>query len=212
MSVAARSAHIGCMEKILSQHRWDRLPVNTFARLYQYVDGKELIMHVVRVAGPGRQQLGDAALLGETEWRDAFNEADVAFALHIPAVENLSIGDVYRSLRKLTPWAEVEIACGTHRYMPLSLEAGEDGAAVLGMQPMNYTGRPVTTRTLTERLSVLDVRDPEGAVHPVTATDRLTVVLDGVALAVTEVRQEGESAIIIARALDVPAPETGNKS
>lgn len=193
------------MEKILSQHRWNRLPVNTFARLYQYVDGRELILHVVRVAGPGRKQTGSTALLGETEWRDAFNEADVAFALHVPAEVHLTIGDVLQSLRRMAPWAEVEIACGTRRYMPLSLKAGED-TAVLDMQPLDPTDRPVTTRHIVNHLSVPAVGDHGGTMYPTGGT-LLSVVLDGVELAVTEVRQEGESAIIIARALDATAAE-----
>lgn len=196
MRAARRSAHIGGMEKILSQHRWDRLPVNTFARLYHYVDGRELILHAARVAGSGRVQMSETVLLGETEWRDAFNEADVAFAVYVPAWKHLTIGDTIRSLRRMVPWADVEIAFGNRRYSPHTLQPGA-GTAVLSLQPIEHFQRPVTARDVVALLSSPAVHDGGGTLYPTDGT-RLSVMLDSVELVVTEVRQEGESAVITA--------------
>lgn len=194
------------MEKILSQHRWDRLPVNTFSRLYHYVDGREQILHAVRVAGSGRQQLGETVLLGEVQWRDAFNEADAAFALHVPAVEHLTIGETVRSLHRMVLWADVEISCGNRRYRPLDLRPGA-GTAVLELQPIKCLERPVSVRTLVNRLSSPVVQASGDTLYPADTT-RLSVVLDGIEMAVTEVRQEGESALIVAAPLDAMAAES----
>ena len=73
------------MEKILSQTRWNQLPVHSYTRLTTcgpegYTD--TYVTRVDRETGPAE---GEHLSLGGAAWRDAFNDSDVAYALYIPS-------------------------------------------------------------------------------------------------------------------------------
>ncbi|MGK3708716.1 hypothetical protein [Arthrobacter sp. IK3] len=72
------------MKSILTQDEWDRLPVNTYARLTAsgpegYTD--TYVTRVYRETGPAE---GEHLSLGGQAWRDAFQKSDITYALYIP--------------------------------------------------------------------------------------------------------------------------------
>ncbi|MCC3292926.1 hypothetical protein [Arthrobacter sp. zg-Y1110] len=72
------------MEKILSQHRWNQLPVNSYARLTYCGPEGDRHSYVTRVRAETGPAAGENLSLGGAAWRDAFNDADVAYALYVP--------------------------------------------------------------------------------------------------------------------------------
>lgn len=184
------------MEKILSQHAWDRLPVNTFARLTRFINGVEHFVFATRIAEDLMRKEGNYFFLGSAAWREMFNDCDVAHTLYVPAGRTIDVSELTAALRKFVPTAAVQVSCGHRRFRPDSFGATDTGELLLLGTALAETFNELTVKEFLDRLDGAmgltlsnGFRASQGTLVSASADEHTWRV--------TGVRQEGETAVIV---------------
>lgn len=184
------------MEKILSQHAWDRLPVNTYARLTRFINGVEHFIFATRITEDVMRKEGNYFFLGPAAWREMFNDCDVAHTLYVPAGRSIDVSELAAALRKFVPTASVQVACGHRRFRPDSFGATAAGELLLLGTALAEAFNERTVKEFTSRLDRTMGVSLNSGVSASQGT-LVAVAADGHLWRVTGVRQEGESAVIV---------------
>lgn len=184
------------MEKILSQHAWDRLPVNTYARLTRFVKGVEHSIFATRISEDVMRKEGNYFFLGPEAWRTMFNDSDVAHTLYVPAGRTIDVSELTAALGKFVPTADVQVACGHRRFRPGSFGATDTGELLLLGTALAEVFNELTVKEFTSRLD-RTMGLPLNDEFTASQGTLVSVAADGHRWRVTGVRQEGEAAVIV---------------
>lgn len=184
------------MEKILSQHAWDRLPVNTYARLTRFINGVEHFVFATRITEDVMRKEGNYFFLGPAAWREMFNDCDVAHTLYVPAGRSIDVSELTAVLRKFVPTAVIQVAGGHRRFRPGNFGATAAGELLLLGTAVEETYNELTVKEFTDRLD-RTMGLPLGSGASISQGTLIAVEADRHIWRVTGVRQEGESAVIV---------------